>query len=250
VNLSEVAAGSGGFVITGIAQSTLLGSVSGAGDVNGDGLDDVIVAVAGYDHLKGDSYVVLGKTDGAAVDLADVADGNGGFVINGFETFGYGGGTSVSDAGDVNGDGLADVVLGVPGDPFTGDAGESYVVFSPFEPSCPWDLDGDGTVGVSDLLSLIVSFGPCGAECPADFNEDGVVNTHDLLELLFNFGPCPDGGGCPWDVNGDGTVDFQDLWHVLANLGPCDGCPEDINGDGVVNGEDVAAVITHFGRCP
>jgi hypothetical protein len=114
---------------------------------------------------------------------------------------------------------------------------------------CPWDLDGNGTVGVSDLLLLLMNFGPCGDECDADFNEDGVVSAADLLELLANFGPCP-GSACPWDVNGDGVVDQADVQQVLENMGPCDGCPEDINGDGVVNGQDVAAVITHFGPCP
>lgn len=116
-------------------------------------------------------------------------------------------------------------------------------------PLCPWDLDGDSSIGISDLLALLMSFGPCDGECPADFNEDGDVNVFDFLTLLFNFGPCPD-GSCPWDVNGDGIVDHTDLFQVFGNFGPCDGCPEDVSGDGVVNGEDLIAVITHFGPCP
>ncbi len=119
---------------------------------------------------------------------------------------------------------------------------------SPPTPACPWDLDGDGNVFVTDLLLLLMDFGSCDGS-PADFDGDGCVTVVDLLTLLFNFGPCPD-GGCPWDVNGDGTVDQTDLWQVLGNLGPCDGCPEDVNGDGVVDFEDVIAVATHFGPCP
>jgi hypothetical protein len=250
VDLADVEAGSGGFVIKGIDPYDYAGrTVSGAGDVNGDGLADVIVGAYGGDpggnSYAGESYVVFGKADTAQVLLSDVAAGNGGFLINGIDP-GDGSGSSVSAAGDVNGDGLVDVIVGAP---LAYPAGESYVVFSPFEPPCPWDLDGNGTVGVSDLLTLIMSFGPCGDECPADFNEDGVVSAADLLILLSNFGACP-GSSCVWDVNGDGTVDFSDLWQVLDNLGPCDGCPEDINGDGIVNGQDVAAVITHFGLCP
>jgi hypothetical protein len=117
-----------------------------------------------------------------------------------------------------------------------------------FQIPCPWDLSGDGTVNVAELLIVIASWGPC-AGCPADFNDDGFVNVVDLLALIANFGPCP-GVPCLWDVNGDGVVDRPDLQQVLENLGPCDGCPEDVNGDGVVNGRDVAAVATHFGPCP
>ncbi|MEE9131262.1 MAG: hypothetical protein V3T84_14675, partial [Phycisphaerales bacterium] len=57
-------------------------------------------------------------------------------------------------------------------------------------PPCPWDLDDSGTVGASDLLSLLVSWGPCKG-CPADFDGDGTVGASDLLALLVNWGPCP-----------------------------------------------------------
>ena len=66
-------------------------SVSSAGDVNGDGFDDLIVGAyngAGPGNTRepaGDSYVVFGKASGfaAEIDLAAVAAGNGGFVIHG-----------------------------------------------------------------------------------------------------------------------------------------------------------------------
>ena len=57
-------------------------------------------------------------------------------------------------------------------------------------PPCPWDLDNTGTVGASDLLSLLVSWGPCKG-CPADFDGNGSVGASDLLALLVNWGPCP-----------------------------------------------------------
>ena len=59
----------------------------------------------------GESYVVFGKADGTPVEMADVAAGSGGFVINGIDPEDRSGG-SVSGAGDVNGDGLADVIVG------------------------------------------------------------------------------------------------------------------------------------------
>ncbi len=55
--------------------------------------------------------------------------------------------------------------------------------------SCPWDLDGTGSVGASDLLSLLATWGPCKG-CSADFDSDGTVGASDLLTLLANWGPC------------------------------------------------------------
>ena len=56
--------------------------------------------------------------------------------------------------------------------------------------SCPWDLDGDGTVGIVDFLMLLAAWGPNPGQ-PADFDGDGVVSITDFLELLANWGDCP-----------------------------------------------------------
>ena len=60
------------------------GQVSGAGDVNGDGLSDLIIGAWAADpggvSQAGESYVVFGKADGTAIDLATVASGTGGFL--------------------------------------------------------------------------------------------------------------------------------------------------------------------------
>ena len=55
---------------------------------------------------------------------------------------------------------------------------------------CPGDLDGDGSVGVSDFLILLASWGPCAdcADCPADLDSDCAVGVSDLLILLGNWG--------------------------------------------------------------
>ena len=60
----------------------------------------------------------------------------------------------------------------------------------PNAPTCPWDLDLNGVVGASDLLSLLAQWGtdPGG---PPDFDGDGFVGASDLLALLANWGPCP-----------------------------------------------------------
>jgi hypothetical protein len=60
----------------------------------------------------------------------------------------------------------------------------------------------------------------CGAmPCPADLDGDGAVGMTDLLEVLSSWGP--DEGGPP-DLNGDGDVGMTDLLILLASWGPCD----------------------------
>jgi len=56
---------------------------------------------------------------------------------------------------------------------------------------CPWDLDCDGTVGITDFLTLLSAWGPNPGH-PADFNGDGTVGISDFLALLANWGPCPE----------------------------------------------------------
>jgi hypothetical protein len=54
---------------------------------------------------------------------------------------------------------------------------------------CPWDLTGDGFIGINDLLILLANWGP-NAGHPADFNGDDFVGINDLLALLANWGSC------------------------------------------------------------
>lgn len=55
--------------------------------------------------------------------------------------------------------------------------------------ACDGDADGDGIVGVIDLLIVLAQWGP-GITSPADFNGDFQVGLADLLIVLGNWGPC------------------------------------------------------------
>ena len=129
--------GSNGFKVNGLAQSNFNGSsVSYAGDVNGDNIDDIIVGAAGTDWIGksevGASYVIFGAENWslASIDLS-LLDSNDGIQIIGFQTDGWAGG-SVSNAGDVNGDGFSDLIIGAKfadTHDSLSSAGQSYVVF-------------------------------------------------------------------------------------------------------------------------
>ena len=56
--------------------------------------------------------------------------------------------------------------------------------------ACPWDLDGDGEIGITDFLTLLGLWGTAPGG-PPDFDGDLEVGITDFLELLAHWGPCP-----------------------------------------------------------
>lgn len=135
VELSDLN-GFSGFKIDGEAGGDQSGwSVNTAGDVNGDGIDDFIIGASNASpqsrSFAGCSYVIFGKpTYGNSVITLSSLDGNNGFKLEGTAIQDQNG-WSVSAAGDVNGDGISDIVTSaITADPSgRQDAGRSYVVF-------------------------------------------------------------------------------------------------------------------------
>lgn len=122
--------GSNGFTIPGIIPNGYLGhSVSTAGDINADGISDIVISADTAGLGLGASYVIFGSPNGFApfFNLSDL-NGTNGFSIADVEVraqLGF----SVNTAGDINGDGISDVVLGATGEFSATGLGKAYVIF-------------------------------------------------------------------------------------------------------------------------
>ncbi|WP_288926582.1 hypothetical protein [uncultured Maritimibacter sp.] len=179
-----------GIIIQGDAAGDRLGtSVSWAGDVNGDGFDDIIVgAYAGDDGGvdAGEAYVLLGKASGwSNIDLSSLSSSDGFKIVGGLA--GDGAGVSVSRAGDINGDGFDDMVVGARGVDINGsESGASYVIFGKASGFSDIDL---GDLAPSEGFMIV-------GEADSDWNGHAVsaagdVN-HDGIDDLIVGSPMND----------------------------------------------------------
>ncbi|MEM7670922.1 MAG: Ig-like domain-containing protein, partial [Pseudomonadota bacterium] len=125
----------------------------GAGDVNGDGIDDLLIGAPGADPegiVVGQAYLIFGQEIaagfGASFDLSSI-DGSNGIAFNG-STSGGADGEAVSIAGDVNGDGVGDLLIAAGG------LDTVQLVLGGIGSLALLDPDGDGTVDLGDALGV------------------------------------------------------------------------------------------------
>ncbi len=212
----------GGAAMNNIADVTMTGeafdnnfgnSVSTAGDVNGDGYSDVIAGAPGNTSFTGRAYIFLG---GASMN--NVAD-----VTMSGETFSNGFGLSVSSAGNVNGDGYSDVIVGASG--YSSSTGRAYIFLggavmnnvadvtmtgeasSNFgqSVSSAGDVNGDG---YSDVISGAFAYSSSTGRAYIYLGGAVMNNTADVTmtgeNINNNFGVSVSSAG---DLNGDGYSD-------------------------------------------
>ena len=205
--------GSDGFRIDGENTGDWSGySVSSAGDFNGDGYDDVIIGARYADpngvKNSGSTYVVFGKESGFSrvIDLSEL-DSSDGFRING-ENRGDYSGHSVSSAGDINGDGYDDIIIGADGaDPNGSGSGSSYIIY------------GHATSGAN------IDEGNASFVVTSDRDINAAV-AGDVLTVALRSS----------DPDGDGTFAYQ--WYrdgadIAGATGASYTIPEDYDGNSI-----------------
>jgi hypothetical protein len=200
-------------------------SVSGAGDVNGDGYSDVIVGACEYDGRATDGggiFVYHGSPSGlsASPDLSLDSDQTN-------ASFGY----SVSGAGDVDGDGYSDVILGAPDyDGGEENEGSVLVLYGSssgilVSPSSYWYADSDQT-GANFGISV---------SSAGDVNGDGYS---DVIVGAYRYdnGQTDEGKAFVYHGSSPGLYTFRSWGHASnqdsAYFGSSVSSAGDVNGDG------------------
>jgi len=200
--------------------------VAGAGDVNGDGYDDVILGDRSQDEDSGDptgggAFVFLGGASG-------VADTAMALPMPVGQEWAFG--SSVASAGDVNGDGLGDMIVGGWQYGSKGLFWSGAALVFPGEADA--DADGvadatDNCVHVRNLSQMDADGDSFGNACDGDFDQNGYAGISDFTTLSrcwgstipASAGPPADPTCAESDMDADGSVESDDFELFLQEYG-------------------------------
>jgi FG-GAP repeat/FlgD Ig-like domain/FG-GAP-like repeat len=188
-------------------------SVATAGDVNGDGYSDVIVGAMSLGTNHGGAYLYLGSALGLETDYSWHEYGEEAYNNMG---------QCVSTAGDVNGDGYDDIIIG---EPFytddLNDQGRAYVYYGgPDGPAYTADWD---VVGTAEMGGLGFSVSTAG-DVNSDGYDDVIIGAYDE-SLAWVYHGSASGLQSSWSWRGGEGVPDTDFGYCVAAAG-------DVNGDG------------------
>jgi len=274
MNVAELD-GSNGFKLTGLDGQDGSGGAIASGDINNDGIDDLIIGAAGADFGTnaevGETYIIFGSEADftADFDLSSL-DGVNGFMISGFDVNENSGGTITS--GDINGDGIDDVILkGTGGNGFL-NRGVVYVIYGSenlFSPTV-FLSDLNGTNGFvingidsQDAIGFALGIGDINNDAIDDLlissisaNQQGAINAGEVYVVFGN----EQGFTAELALSDlDGNNGFTLTGIAQDNFIGDDLAAGDINGDGIddviiganqvdVNGLiDAGTVYIYFG---
>ena len=164
---------------TGEALGNMAGfSLSGTGDVNGDGYDDFLIGAPGNEERgtnAGQVYLILGNASSYSKDT-NLSNSAASFLGEDYSDLC---GNSVTGAGDVNGDGYDDIVLSAQGDeaPGSGDSGQTYIFLGR---RTGWAMDTIVTTANASFLAE-----SAGALVPSDTSGGGDINGDGYDDILL-----------------------------------------------------------------
>jgi len=230
-----------------VANYDRLGTtVAAPGDVNGDGWPDLFVGAGVNDDAApdaGQAYLYYGGPD---------ADAEADLVLTGeahMDRFAF----WVDGAGDVNGDGYADLLIGAPyQDALGDDAGAAYLFLGGTDPDAQWDLKVSGEAPDDQFASTVSSAGDVNGDGYCDWMAGAFLHDQPALEAgrvyLYFGGEVPDGEA---DLVFEGAAALDRFGFAISGLGDIDGDGFDDIGVGAyqsdAGGDISSAAYVFFG---